>query len=103
MSTASIPPGDPVTEGVAPQRSDRSPWNWLLLVPIVVVLLVPVYNKVEPTLGGWPLFYWLQLAFVALGVATTSLVYRMTKRSPAEQQAARDAITRDADAKNRER
>ena len=103
MSTASIPPGDPVTEGVAPQRSDRSPWNWLLLVPIVVVLLVPLYNKVEPTLGGWPLFYWLQLAFVALGVGTTSLVYRMTKRSPAEQQAARDAITRDADAKNRER
>jgi hypothetical protein len=99
----STPPVHPATEEVAPQRSDRSPWNWLLLVPIVVVLLVPLYNRVEPTLGGWPLFYWLQLAFVALGVGTTSLVYRMTKRSPAEQQAARDAITRDADAKNRER
>ena len=103
MSTATTPPGDPATGQVAPHRSYRSPWNWLLLVPIVVVLLVPIYNRVEPTLGAWPLFYWLQLAFVALGVATTSLVYRMTKRSPAEQQAARDAITRDADAKNRER
>ncbi|HEY0403186.1 MAG TPA: DUF3311 domain-containing protein, partial [Blastococcus sp.] len=70
--------------------------------PIVVVLLVPLYNRVEPTLFGWPFFYWMQLAFVALGVATTSIVYRMTRRSPAEQQAARDAITRDADAGRRE-
>jgi uncharacterized membrane protein len=81
--------------GVAPRRSDRSPWNWLLVVPIVVPLLVPLYNKVEPTLFGWPLFYWLQLAFVALGVLTTSIVYRMTRRGPADRQAARDAIARD--------
>ena len=85
----------PPTSDVAPHRSDRSPWNWLLLVPIVVPLLVPLYNKVEPTLFGWPLFYWLQLAFVALGVATTALVYRMTRRSTADRQAARDAISRD--------
>ena len=32
--------------------------------PIVVPLLVPLYNRVEPTLFGWPLFYWLQLLFV---------------------------------------
>jgi hypothetical protein len=93
MSTTSTPPGG--TEQVAPQRSDRSPWNWLLLVPIVVPLLVPLYNAIEPTVFGWPRFYWLQLAFVALGVATTSLVYRMTRRSSAERRAARDAIERD--------
>jgi hypothetical protein len=97
MSTATTPPGDPATGQVAPRRSDRSPWHWLLLVPIVVVLLVPLYNHEDPKLGSWPLFYWLQLAFVALGVATTALVYRMTRRTPAERQAARDAITRDAD------
>ena len=102
MSTATTPPGDPATGQVAPRRSDRSPWHWLLLVPIVVTLLVPLYNHIDPKLGSWPLFYWLQLAFVGLGVATTALVYRMTRRSPAERQAARDAITRDADAGRRE-
>jgi hypothetical protein len=95
MTTASTPPAAPPTEDVAPRRSDRSPWNWLLLIPIVVPLLVPLYNHIDPTIAGWPRFYWLQLAFVALGVATTSLVYRMTRRSSAERRAARDAIARD--------
>ena len=81
---------------MTPRRSDRSPWNWLLLVPIVVPLLVPLYNSVSPTIGGWPRFYWLQLLFVVLGVVTTSLVYLMTRRSSTERQAARDAIERDA-------
>jgi hypothetical protein len=86
---------------VAPRRSDRSPWNWLLLVPIVVPLIVPLYNATDPTLFGWPRFYWLQLAFVVLGVATTALVYRMTRRAPAERAAAQDAIARGAEPRNR--
>ena len=56
----SPPAGTPAAE-VTPRRSDRSPWNWLLLVPIVVPLLVPLYNSLGPTIGGWPRFYWLQL------------------------------------------
>jgi hypothetical protein len=95
VATASRPPVDAAKLDVAPHRSDRSPWNWLLLIPIVVPLLVPLYNQIEPTLFGWPRFYWLQLAFVALGVATTVLVYRMTRRSSTDRRAARDAITRD--------
>jgi uncharacterized membrane protein len=90
-----VPSPDAPPAGVAPRRSDRSPWNWLLLVPIVVPLLVPLFNTVDQTLFGWPMFYWLQLAFVALGVLATSIVYRMTRRSAGERQAARDAIARD--------
>jgi Protein of unknown function (DUF3311) len=105
MSTAHRSPADvPAggrTDAVAPVRSDRSPWNWLLLIPIVVPLLVPLYNAVDPKLGAWPRFYWLQLAFVALGVLTTFLVYRMTRRSATERRAAQDAIARDAAAKGR--
>ena len=92
MATAT-PPAGPGADRVAPHRSDRSPWNWLLLVPIVVPLIVPLYNDVEPTLFGWPRFYWLQLVFVALGVATTALVYRMTRRPPAEREAAARAAS----------
>jgi len=60
--------------------TDRSPWNWLLLVPIVVPLIPAFFNSLTPKLFGFPLFYWLQLAYIALGVATTTLVYQMTKR-----------------------
>ncbi|GIG63245.1 hypothetical protein Lfu02_76170 [Longispora fulva] len=65
----------------APRRTDRSPWNWLLLVPIVLPLLTFVYNADSPRLLGFPRFYWLQLAFIIVGVSGTTLVYRMGKRS----------------------
>ncbi|MEV0970701.1 MULTISPECIES: DUF3311 domain-containing protein [Microtetraspora] len=64
---------------MAAPRSDRSPWNWLLLIPIAIPLIPALFNAVEPRLFGIPLFYWLQLAFILLGVATTTLVYRMTR------------------------
>ncbi len=94
MATAGRPPTGRGATSPAPVRSDRSPWNWLLLVPIVVPLLVPLFNRVEPTLFGWPFFYWLQLAFVGLGVLTTVVVYRATRRSPAQRGAA-DRTTRE--------
>jgi hypothetical protein len=62
------------------RRSDHSPWNWLLIIPIVVPLLTPLYNHDSPRLFGFPAFYWLQFAFIVLGVVTTTVVYRMTRR-----------------------
>ena len=62
------------------ERSDRSPWNWLLLVPIVISMLTFLYVDREPRLFGFPRFYWLQLAFIGLGVVCTAVVYRMTRR-----------------------
>jgi hypothetical protein len=60
-------------------RSDRSRWNWLLLIPIVLPVITPLYNFDSPRLWGFPAFYWLQLSFIFVGVATTSIVYRMTR------------------------
>ena len=55
-------------------------WNWLLLVPVVVPLTTLLFNADGPRLAGFPLFYWLQLVFVALVVVVTTVVYRMTRR-----------------------
>jgi len=62
------------------ERTDRSPWNWLLLVAVIPPLLPFLYNERDPQLFGFPRFYWLQLAFILLGVACTATVYRMTRR-----------------------
>ncbi|KAB8181776.1 DUF3311 domain-containing protein [Microbispora catharanthi] len=63
------------------RNPDRSPLNWLLLLPIVIPLIPPLFNADEPRLFGIPMFYWLQLAFIILGVTSTTLVYRATRRS----------------------
>jgi hypothetical protein len=65
------------------ERTDKSQWNWLLVPPIIIPLLTFLYNDAEPRLLGFPKFYWLQLAFIFLGVACTAIVYRMTRRKPA--------------------
>ena len=42
-------------------------WHWsriLLLIPFVAVLWVPFYNRAEPSLAGFPFFYWYQLLWV---------------------------------------
>lgn len=72
-------PTESQRQSAVPPHGDRSPWNWLLFIPIVVPLLVVLFNRREPTLFGFPRFYWLQLAFILLGVGTTTLVYRMTR------------------------
>ncbi len=59
-------------------RSHRA-WYWLLLVPLVGLLIPPIYNHADPELIGLPFFYWYQLAWVPISVAVTALVYRKTR------------------------
>ena len=62
-----------------PRRSDRSPWNWLLVVPLLVTLVPPLYNRDSPELIGVPFFYWYQLLIISVGVTCTVLVYRKNR------------------------
>ncbi len=50
----------------------------LLLVPFVGLLWVSSYNIAEPSLFGFPFFYWYQLAWVPVTAFLTWLVYRNT-------------------------
>ncbi len=62
-----------------PPRTDRSPWNWLLLVPLLVTLYPPIYNRRTPELFGIPFFYWYQLVIISVGVSCTLWVYLRTR------------------------
>ncbi len=70
-----VPPPSPVEEN----RPRRIGWHWLLLLPILLPLCTPLYNRATPRLFGLPFFYWFQLACVLLDVVVIGLVYHLTR------------------------
>ncbi len=55
----------------------------LLAIPCVAVLVVPFYNRVEPTLFGIPFLYWWLCMWAPLSSVMIALVYKMiTATSP---------------------
>ena len=61
-----------------PRRRSRR-FGWLLLIPLVATLIPEIYDRVSPSIGGMPFFYWYQLAWVLGGVICTYAVYRATR------------------------
>jgi len=58
-------------------------WPRLLFaIPLTAILWVPSYNRIEPSLGGIPFFYWYQLAWILLGAAIVFVVYTIETRIP---------------------
>ena len=43
---------------------------------------VPLYNRVEPTLGGFPFFYWFLLLDIVIGAGLAALAYFATDDEP---------------------
>ena len=65
--------------------------RFLLIIPFLLVVWVPFYNRVEPRLADIPFFYWYQLAAILIGAAVAVAVYllemwitRTTSRTPAD-------------------
>jgi hypothetical protein len=43
------------------------------------MLWVPFYNRLEPSVGGVPFFYWYQFAWIGVSVVLTTIVYFGTR------------------------
>ena len=53
----------------------------LLLLPFIGLLWVPFYNQTEPSLLGFPFFYWYQIAWVPVSSLITFVVWRSQRGS----------------------
>ena len=52
----------------------------VLLAPAVVVpLLVPLYDSEDPTLFGFPFYFWFQLALIPAAVVLTGIAFVLAK------------------------
>ena len=52
----------------------------LLLAPAVVVpLAVPLYDRVDPTLVGFPFFFWFQLALILFCSVVTGVGFFLAR------------------------
>jgi hypothetical protein len=59
-----------------PAACRRTPMWILLLLPFVGLLWVPFYNFTEPSLFGFPFFYWYQFLWVPITSFLIWVVYR---------------------------
>jgi putative solute:sodium symporter small subunit len=53
--------------------------HWLLIIPIGMPLLVPLYNRIDPKIAGIPFFYWYQMATALVAIVVMTFLYQVTK------------------------
>ena len=57
----------------------------LLAVPVLALLIVPIYAKDGPRLWGFPFFYWYQFLWVFLASGFTYAAYVVILRARGER------------------
>jgi hypothetical protein len=50
----------------------------ILLPAVVVPLWVPLYDKTDPKLWGFPFFYWFQFALILMSAVLTVVAYSLS-------------------------
>ncbi|WGL52683.1 DUF3311 domain-containing protein [Nocardioides sp. BP30] len=66
--------------------SSRSTALWvavgvLLLLAAVPPLLVPAYTRTDPTLWGFPFYFWFQFLLVPFAAVCTTLAYVLAREA----------------------
>jgi hypothetical protein len=72
--------------------SSSARWTLIvvLLAPAVVLpLLVPLYDSEDPTLLGFPFYFWFQLALIPVAVVLTVIAYYLAKAGDRDRAAQR--------------
>ncbi len=85
-----------MTDPSHPKSAAPSRGTWIgicvLLAPAVVVpLLVPLYDSTDPTLFGFPFYFWAQMAMIPAAVVLTVIAYYLAKGADRRDKAARAA------------
>jgi hypothetical protein len=65
----------------SPHRRSTGLWVVIVIVlipPVVVPLWVPIYDKTDPTLWGFPFFYWFQFLLILCSAALTIVAYLLS-------------------------
>lgn len=62
----------------------RRLYYWLLVVPFVATLVPPFYARREPSLLGFPFFYWYQILWIVLSAVLVWVVYLATREASNE-------------------
>ena len=52
----------------------------LLAIPALGLCFPAIYARSEPSLLGWPFFYWYQFAWIILSGVITAVVYFATSK-----------------------
>lgn len=74
------------------RTSSRGLWTLicvLLTPPVVLPLLVGLYAKTDPTLLGFPFYFWAQMLMIPMAVVLTVVAYYLAKEAERRDRATR--------------
>jgi hypothetical protein len=57
----------------------RTRWYWLLAIPFLGLAFPAIYARAEPSVFGFPFFYWYQFVWLLVSSGVTALVYARTR------------------------